>query len=486
MLKQLAGRSLVYFLGTIVNRCLTLLLLPVYTRYLRPEDYGVFSVCNSIALIVGLVATLSLESSIGVFYYKLGAEDFRRLLATVWLFLLVAPLGLIAIGMLLGGWLGPRALPTIAWFPYIQMTLWIAYLNAIPSVALMLLQARQRAVFFVLLSSVNCLLTVSGVVLFVVVRGEGVKGGLEGQLASGVVMTALASGVLLQYCRPWASAGLAWPELARALRFSLPYLPYGLFMWLLNVSDRWILARHVLLSEVGLYSLAYSLGMLMLTLGSSMSMAFGPVYYQRAGDPVFQRELPRLAILYALVPTWAALGLSLLAPEFFRIAAGPAYCEAARLVPFIALAYWLHIAVYQLQILVIEYHKRTRLILWLTGPAAVLNIVLNIAFVPRFGSLAAALTTVLGFAYTSITARWFATRLGPIPYPWRAILKNAAVAIAAYSLGSTYLTRPGLVESILAKGVVMMVAGTLMLHVCGFSLSSAWGVLKKLRSIAWC
>ncbi len=275
-------------------------------------------------------------------------------------------------------------------------------------------------------------------------------------MASGVVvMTALASGVLLRYCRSvGVLTGLAWPELARGrLRFSLPYLPYGLFMWLLNVSDRWILARYVLLSEVGVYSLAYSLGMLLLTLGSSMSMAFGPVYFQRAGEAAFQRELPRLAAIYALVPTWAALGLSLLAPEFFRIAAGPAYSGAARLVPWIALAYWLHIAVYQLQIVVIEYHRRTELILWLTGPAAVLNIVLNIALVPRLSAPSpAALNTVVGFAYTSITARCFANRLGPIPYPWATILKNAAVAIAAYGLGSTYLTRPGLtVESILAK-----------------------------------
>ena len=257
-------------------------------------------------------------------------------------------------------------------------------------------------------------------------------------------------------------------------------------MWLLNISDRWILARHVPLADVGLYSLAYALGMLMLTLGSSLSMAFGPVYYQRAAEAAFRNELPRLAAIYAAVPTWAALGLSLLAPEFFRIATGPAYHGAARLVPLIALAYWLHIAVYQLQILVIEYHRRTRLILWLTGPAAVLNIVLNVAFVPRFGVVAAAVNTVVGFAWTSLAARWFATRLGPIPYPWATILKNAAVAVAAFGLGTTYLTRAGLVESVLTKGVVMVVAGTVMLHICGFAPGSARDVLKRLRSMAWC
>ena len=94
----------------------------------------------------GLVATLSLESSIQFFYHKLQADDFRRLLTTIVLFLRVAPLALVAIGVPLGRWFGPRVLPAIAWFPYIQMTLWIAYLNAIPAVALMFLQARRARV----------------------------------------------------------------------------------------------------------------------------------------------------------------------------------------------------------------------------------------------------------------------------------------------------------------------------------------------------
>ena len=481
MLKRLAGMSLIYLLGALVNRCLTLLLLPVYTRYLRPADYGVFSVCNSIGLIVGLVATLSMESAIQWFHYKLGTEEFRRFLTTLWVFLLVVPLAIIPIGMILGPWIGRRAFPAIPWFPYIQMTLWIAYLGSVPAVVLTLLQVQQRAMAYVLMSSVGCLVTVAAVVFFLVVRGEGVLGGLRGQLVSGAVMAAVANALMLWHCRPWTLHGLAWPELARALRFSLPYLPYSLCMWLLNVSDRWILARSVSLAEVGLYSLAYSMGMLMITLGSSLSMAFGPVYFQRADEPEFRAQLPRLAAMYALVPTWAALGLALLAPEFLRIMTRPAYHGAAWLVPWIALAYWLHIAVYQLQILVIEYHKQTRLILWLTGPAAVLNIVLNLVFVPRFGSLAAALNTVVGFGCTSITARLLATRLGPIPYPWATIATNAVVAIAAYGLGMTFLTRPGLVDSILAKGVVMVVAGALMLQFCGVSAGHAWGFLKASR-----
>jgi O-antigen/teichoic acid export membrane protein len=160
---------------------------------------------------------------------------------------------------------------------------------------------------------------------------------------------------------------------------------------------------------------------------------------------------------------------------------GPAYHGAASIVPWIALAYWMHIAIYQLQIVVIDYRRRTELILWLTGPAAFLNIVLNIALVPRFGIRAAALNTVVGFLYASVMARWFALRLGPIAYPWTTITANAAIAVAAYGFGITFLTGPGLVESIVAKGMVLVAAGAIMLPMCGFSLRDAARLLETLR-----
>jgi O-antigen/teichoic acid export membrane protein len=481
VLKRFAGRSLVYFLGALVNRSLTLLLLPVLTRYLSPADYGILAVCNSLGVVIGLVATLSLESVIQWFYYRLGTEQFRRFLATLWVFLLVVPLGLIPIGIVLGRWLGAWLFPAIPWFPYIQMTFGIAYLGTTPSVALTLLQVQQRAFSYVLMSMAGCVATAGGVLTFLMLGGDEALGGLKGQLAGALVMAAVANALLFRYCRPWTLDELDWLDLARALRLSLPYLPYSLFMWLLNVSDRWILARWVPLEELGLYSLAYALGMVMITLGSSLSMAFGPIYFERAEESNFRRQLPRLASVYALIPSWAALGLALFAPEFLRIMTRASYHGAARLVPWIVLAYWLHVAVYQLQLLVIEYHKQTRWILWLTGPAALVNIALNLVFVPRFGTLAAAFSTVAGFAIASIAARWLATRLDPIPYPWAAMAAMVAVAVAAYCVGNIYGMRASLFDSILTKGVIMVGAGALMLLLTGCSPARAWCRLKAAR-----
>ena len=88
-------------------------------------------------------------------------------------------------------------------------------------------------------------------------------------------------------------------------------------------------------------------------------------------------------------------------PEFLRIATTPPFYGAARLIPVIAFAYWIHIAVYQLQILVLEYHRRTQWLIWLSTPAAALNIGLNLTLIPlfpKYGTFAAAFSTVAGLA----------------------------------------------------------------------------------------
>lgn len=457
------------------------MILPFMTRYLTPTDYGVLSVCNSVTMITGLVATLALDRAIPLYYCQLKPEEFRRFLLTIALLSGVAPLLLLALGAGCGPFLGAVMFPRIPWFPYIQLALLVMYLGIIPGVFLALVQARQQAMYYVTLSLASSIATTFWMMILVGWCNQGAAGSLWGQILGGGLGTVYAYWSIVRFCRPWPRPAFDLRQVQAALRFCLPYMPYSVCMWLLNISDRWILVRYVSLAELGVYGLAYSIGMILISVGSSLAAAFVPMYFQQADQPEFRRRLPQLVSVYALVPTWFALALSLLAPELLRCFTRPAYYGAAVIVPWIALAYWLHIAIYQLQIVVIDYHRRTELILWLTAPAAFLNIVLNIALVPRFGIRAAALNTVVGFVYTSAMARWFAVRLGPIAYPWTTITANAAVAVVAYGLGITFLTGPGLVESIVAKGMLLVAAGAIMLPICGFSPRDAVRLLETLR-----
>src|SRR5262249_9575243 len=148
--------------------------------------------------------------------------------------------------------------PKVPWSPYLRLAVWIAYFNIAQFLPVALFRVRGQALAFGVSTGVVFLATTSCQVYFVAVRGQGAVGSLYGQLLPALVIAPLAHCVVLRQC----TLGVAWQYLAAACRLSLPYLPHVLFLWALNMSDRWILGHFVPASELGLYNVAYSLGML--------------------------------------------------------------------------------------------------------------------------------------------------------------------------------------------------------------------------------
>lgn len=474
MLRKIASQSFLYFAATLVNRALNILLLPILTRFLGPADYGILSVTGSIALFLGLVASLSLENVVLLFHYQLEPAQFRRFMSAVLLFLIVEPLVLVGLISVIGWKFGEAFFPQVPWRPYLELAVWITYVGVLPAVLLALLRAKQWPLMHSLYTIGSAVVTAALTIYLVAFRRWQVLGSLWAQLIGGTIASVVACFALRQYCRMSPRPEFDWRQLRVGIRLSLPYLPYAVSIWLLNISDRWILSRYCSMADVGIYSLAYSVGLLMIAVGQSMASAFGPQYYEKIGDRAFRDQLPRLAGIYSLVPTWIALALSLMAPELLRIAATPPFYGAARLIPFITLAYWIHIAIYQLQILVLEYHRRQKWLIWLSTPAAVLNIGLNLALIPLFpqhGIFVAAFSTIAGFTVMASLGRWFARMIDPIPFPWSTIGVNVLIAAVVFSIGSYWLTLPNLYASIASKGLVLLAAGLGMMFVCGFRVN---------------
>jgi O-antigen/teichoic acid export membrane protein len=468
MIKRLAGKSLMYFTATLLNRGLSLLLLPIYTRYLVPADYGILKVCGSLSMFLGMIASFALEGSIQVFYFQLEPAVFRRYLSALWVFIVIVPLVLIGGLVLLGPAVYPAFFPEV---PPVDLTiaLWTTYVGIFLSVGLRILQTKQWARAYTLASFGSALLTAVFSLYFIVVRSEGALGNLRGQLIGSILMAIGANVLILRYAHVVPKPEFDWGQLRAAFFFSLPYVPYTLCMWVTNYSDVWVLNRcHVPLSDIGLYGMAYSMGMLMISLGTSLASAFGPYYCQRIKEPEFRQELPRLATLYAFVPTWITLAIAVSAPEIVRVFTQPTYYGAKGLIPWIVLAYWFHIAIYQLQILVIEYHRQTHWLIWLASPAAALNVGLNFLLVPWLGVYAAAINTVLSFALLAGLARLIARKLDPIPYRWNVVCANVVVALVSFAIGWQLLSLSSLLFAIIAKGVLLLAAGAAMVMNCGY------------------
>lgn len=413
-IKRVFKDTAVYGLGSLLPKAAGIILVPIYTRFLLPRDYGIMSLASIITTIVGTTLILGQNGALTLYLRSTQSEateeDRRRLLFSVTVFTLAFAAGII----LLLFPFGPRIIAAlfgmkgITFYPYVS----IALVTALIGMPLMLLQAVNRAqgkarvysTFQIAGFAVNTAFTI----WFVVALRQGALGSLRGTLVAACALAPIA----LWFLGRQMSARFSAEWLRRSLAFGLPLVPHALAGWALTFSDRTILGRFTSLKEVGLYSLAYNISMVMNLISQSINTAWGPIYYDLASTDDGRAKLPRLTTVYAVTVVSAGMAYMLFAREALMVLASQRYWEAAALVPVIVAAY-VCFALYSVVSTGIFFAKKTKWVAGISGAAAVVNIGLNLWLVPRWGMWAAAVNTLVAYALMAIIARYLTGRLFP-------------------------------------------------------------------------
>jgi O-antigen/teichoic acid export membrane protein len=482
VLKKFIGNSSLYLLASMLNRGVAFLLLPLYTSHLSPADYGIIAICTSVYGVLLPLFTVNLHAAVNLFYFKLDKDEYQKLLSSIWLWFLIVPLLIVGILEIVGSNIAGDVFQTVPWHPYIRLAVWVALLNVAQEIPLAILYAEQKAAKYAILTTVFFLITTGFTIYFVVWRQAGALGSLQGQAIGFFIVSLISHFIIARRFDSWRQITVVWKHLRSALRLSAPTVPYLFFMWAMNLSDRWVLSYFVSTSEIGIYTLAYTIGTIIGVVGVSLRGAFTPAYYEQYQDPLFRARLPQLLSVYLTIVTLAALTISLLAPETLKIMASPAYYEAWKFVPLIATAYWAYAGFYILSLSVIENGGRTEWMIFLAAPPAVLNLILNWFLVPYFGVWATAATTALAFFMMAAAAHFASRRIDKLPYSWTAVSSMIIVAVAAYLAGTFWFTFENLAAALIAKIILLFFAAGLMLIGSGLSYRQISTLYTRFRA----
>ena len=392
------------------------LLVPVYTRYLPPSDYGIIAVITAAGSMLAVAFGFGLRGSVVRHYYDFtdDHEEVRSYMGSVFLTYLLGGGALAALLYMAGPWLTERLLLQVPFHPFISLTIWTAYVSAGGAIILGLYRAREQSWRYVALQAGGSILTLLLIVVFVVGLGRGVVGHVEG--------AALASTFLIVVYLVLVSREVRWeispPKARAALVFGLPLVPHLLAASITAVFDRFVLERYVTLGDLGLYLLGYQIGMIVSFAAAAVNAAWSPIFYDtaksRSDAPVV---ISRLTTLYAAGIVLISACVIMFGREIIDLVAPASYHEARRVVPVVAVAYCFQ-GLYFMCVTPLFYAKKTQIIPFLTGVSAGLSLLLLFVLVPRLGIMGAAYATLLAyFAQWVLTVaaarRWYA-----IPYDW--------------------------------------------------------------------
>jgi O-antigen/teichoic acid export membrane protein len=430
-IKSLASKSAIYGVGSISLKLIGFLLIPLYTRYLTPADYGIMAVTGTVISILSILYPLGLVGAATRFYFTAKDEDERRRNnGTIWIAMLLFALAATALLDRLGNIICPLLFRDIPFEPYVRMALWITFLNILSLVPLALFQVRERPVPYVILTVSNTLLTIGLVINFVVLQEQGVYGYLYGTLLSLALFATPYIVLTLRSTR----ITFHWNVLKAALAFGLPLVPHSLASWVLELSDRIILQRFVPLGELGLYSLGYQFGGIIRLFATAINFAWVPFLYKtdaQQGETA-KPKLARLATYYVLCMCYVSLGLAMFVKEIIFFMTAPAFHPAYRVAPWI-IGGWLFSGLYFIPVNFLFLKSKTGLVPLITIPAGLFNIGFNLWLVPRYGIMAAAWSTFLAYGLMLALAWGMALRVYPFPYEYKRLGITAAVTVGLFA-----------------------------------------------------
>src|SRR5437764_950466 len=275
-IKRLTSQSLVYGLGGLISRVLSVLLLPLYTSYLHGRDYGRVETLTAMTAVLVVVLRLGISSAFFRFYFDTEEWSHRvRVVRTAfWFTVGSATLGLAA------GWLLAPEIARLLSLGHGQE--WLVRAAFVGLWAQMnyeqltsLFRVEERPVLFTAATLANLLVTVGATVVLVVHYHEGAMGVVVGNW----IGTLAVYFVLLGYRR--FQLGLEFDrKLFRAMnKFGLPLVPAQLAIWTLNFVDRVFIAKYHGQAEVGHYSIGVRISSATLLLLTAFRLAWPAFAY---------------------------------------------------------------------------------------------------------------------------------------------------------------------------------------------------------------
>ncbi len=459
-LRRLATTGAAYTASSVVSKLIAVFLLPIYTAYLTPADYGAAEVMLASVIAASIVIRFGVIEAILRFYYLAGERP-ERVVATgfaslAWTTTIAAAIALAFAEPISEALLEePDAgLARLAILGLWTLTLW--------EFALTLLRLDERARAYFSITVINVLVTIPFTVYLVVVEDMGADGILLGTFGTGVFFLAY----LLWKERRRLSLVPDVLLLRRMVRFGLPTMPAELTLYSLNFIDRIIIVRLAGLAEAGLYALAVKFANGLQVLARGFQLAFPPLAYSIRDDDEARNAYALLVTWFSAVLAFAVVGLWLEARWLVRVLAADEFFAAYEVIGPIAAGIALY-AIYLAMVVVLGRTGRTEFGLPATAAAVVVNIALNLWLVPEEGIVGAAIALVVSYVVVVVLMYVFSQRLFHVPYEWRRLGLVLAVSAALIAGGDLLLPTDGVdgfalrLLAWLAFPVVLFVAGFL-------------------------
>jgi len=393
----------IYALGDIIPRLFSFITFPILTNYLVPDEYAVISYVNTINTILLIVTYLCLNSYFLVFYYR--TEDERKkneLFGNLSIFVVTINILFAIIFLIFGNHFFYLIGSNVKFFPYIAIAVALNFFNVFSVLPGALFRVQERPLPLTIINILRGLLTMGLTIVFV--AGFGFKA--LGVLISTLIITAIFSVIYIIITLKNMIWNINFSQIKEALIFSLPLVPSSLASYTVSMMDRIFIEKYVNLFDLGIYSVASTIALLLNIASYGTYKALEPYFFKIYKTNYFKVNFIKIFNIYLLFILFCAMMLGVFAREFLYFFAGQDYHGAYFYVPMILVGI-VFSAMNMIFGTIITAQGRTKLLSIITIIGGVISCILNITLLQVIGIVAACFASGISFGAIMLLSIYF-------------------------------------------------------------------------------
>jgi O-antigen/teichoic acid export membrane protein len=301
--------------ATSIEKIVSFILLPIYTRFFSKEQYGTIDLVQVIVSMSAIFAVLQLESAMQRYYYEYKNKEKKVFLTTIILVVTTLSILLAVILSTFSKSLSVSFFGNDNYHQLIRLALIQLPITNFSVLCFIILRYEKQNINFVLLVLLKVTLSVCLTLLFVVKFGYGIYGIFSSQIIASFVTSVL----LFISVKRYFTLELSRTFIKSALKYSLPQFPARIGSILLTYANRFFMIGYLSISAIGVYSLSLKLASSVQLLYTTFIMAWAPYMFKQLKNPNHVIVFPKVLDLVCFPVFFLVIAISLVSKEIIEL-----------------------------------------------------------------------------------------------------------------------------------------------------------------------
>jgi O-antigen/teichoic acid export membrane protein len=471
-IKGVAKDTAIYGLGGVAARFASFFLIPLYTRFLSPAEFGILSIILVLPALLSEIANAGIIQGFYRLFFDI-PEGRETTIDTATWFSLIAAAAFLILVLPTAPLIAKALLGNSSFASLFRLSAVVICLGNLTRLGLALLRVERRVKLFTLINVMRICASLGVTIYLVGSAGRGISGVLLGQIAAEFLALIVLIGILANRIRMmWSSS-----RLREMLKYSLPLLPAGVAAWATLSLPVVLVGRLASMDEAGLYGLASRLTwMISVLIVTPFLMGWDPIAFAlaKSGDPrpIYARMFTYLAVL----SSWAGLALAIAGESIIRLLTTHEFAGASDVVPILAVGVVLY-GLASFLFVQLKIAKRTPFIALVWCSTAIVCVVLSLLLIPKYGRFGAAIAYALAFAVSAFLSYLLSQKTYWIKLEHARLLKAGGIALLLYVISSFI---EGMTWLALLTRLALIGSFPILLYLTGFLLKEEEAAIRSV------